>query len=522
MKLKEFLHNLHFRVDQLNPHDWEADWDDAPLPYKLYRGLETYPFKMEVPLAIGNSSEPVKPDFATIGHFLWYTYGLTQVSQSLAYPGMKASVYETFRRYLPSGGALYPNELYIYLKLEDLPSGIYHYDVAHHSLDLIREGNFDSYISKVLGNQCDVASCFAVVIISAMFWKNFFKYHNFSYRLQGLDTGVLICQLLEVAKRFGFATGVYFQFLDQAINHLVGLAEAEESTYAMIPLSVEATSWATFSKGESRKMTASELCREVPAVHHEHYVRSRNIKPYPLLLKMNAASMYETSSSFRRLGVKEQQKPVLNEHKLPDTGTLLYDLAAACRKRFSPEMDFILGEVQEEKLATLMKEAISAFTYRNDLDSIHGIKEPRVSLYACLNHIEDIPPGAYLYDCLRHSLKELRPGDQRLALQYSMTIDNVNLQQVPICFHIGGERHHYIQALGYRGYRIQQMEAGMLVQRVLLAASALGLGGHPLLSYDVFSCDSIYGLETQGKTSLIQLPVGPFKARPWLKGSLQS
>ena len=28
------------------------------------------------------------------------------------------------------------------------------------------------------------------------------------------------------------------------------------------------------------------------------------------------------------------------------------------------------------------------------------------------------------------------------------------------------------------------MEAGMLVQRLLLAASAIGMGGHPLLGYD--------------------------------------
>ena len=76
-----------------------------------------------------------------------------------------------------------------------------------------------------------------------MFWKNFFKYNNFSYRLQGLDAGVLIGQLLEVAKRFGFETGVYFQFLDRAVNHFLGLSEKEESVYAVIPLSVEPTIW---------------------------------------------------------------------------------------------------------------------------------------------------------------------------------------------------------------------------------------------------------------------------------------
>ena len=41
---------------------------------------------------------------------------------------------QSLRRFVPSGGALYPNELYVYLKLEDIPMGIYHYDVAHHRL----------------------------------------------------------------------------------------------------------------------------------------------------------------------------------------------------------------------------------------------------------------------------------------------------------------------------------------------------------------------------------------------------
>src|SRR5690348_8854231 len=119
---------------------------------------------------------------------------------------------QSYRRFVPSGGALYPNELYVYLKLQDLPAGVYHYDVAHHRLVLLRGGGFDSYLARALGNRCDLPACFGAVIISTMFWKNFYKYNNFAYRLQGLDAGVLIGQLLEAAKRFGFTSGVYFQF----------------------------------------------------------------------------------------------------------------------------------------------------------------------------------------------------------------------------------------------------------------------------------------------------------------------
>jgi len=71
---------------------------------------------------------------------------------------------QSYRRFAPSGGGLYPNELYVYLKIEDLPTGVYHYDVAHHRLVLLREGNYDSYIDSALGNRFDVSTCFGTVL----------------------------------------------------------------------------------------------------------------------------------------------------------------------------------------------------------------------------------------------------------------------------------------------------------------------------------------------------------------------
>jgi len=64
------------------------------------------------------------------------------------------------------------------------------------------------------------------------------------------------------------------------------------------------------------------------------------------------------------------------------------------------------------------------------------------------------------------------------------------------------------------------MEAGILVQKLLLAASALDMGGHPLLGFDVNLADRIYNLSPSGKTSLIQIPIGPYRQRPWLMGRI--
>jgi SagB-type dehydrogenase family enzyme len=524
MGLETFLHNLHFDIDKLSPADWEVDWNDAPLPYKLYRGLPVFPLSLEVPLTLKEWEAPEQPDLQRISYFLWYVFGVTQFSQS-AFPttDQAPELMQSYRRFVPSGGALYPNELYVYLKMEDLPVGVYHYDVAHHRLVILREGNFDSYIARALGNRCDVSSCFGTVFVSTMFWKNFYKYNNFAYRLQGLDAGVLIGQLLEVAKRFGFATGVYFQYLDRAINHLLGLTEEEESVYAVIPLSVEPTSWFTNGGGKDELISATKLCQELQTIQNDHYSRTKRIKKFPMLTKMNEASMLESTNSFRQ--IKERETMNCDDSQvvaLPYVKRLSYDLASVCRNRYSLDMDFVLGKVSQSQLATLLQEVSSAFMYRNDLDESHKKRESRVSVYGCLHNVEGIPDGAYHYDSTEHVLHQVELGDHRHRLQYGMTIGNVNLFQVPLCLHVAGAKDHFKTELGYRGYRIQQMEAGMLVQRLLLVASALEMGGHPLLGFDAKLCDEIYKMDKQGKTSLIQVPIGPYRPRPWLKGSLQS
>jgi SagB-type dehydrogenase family enzyme len=526
MGLEAFLHNLHADSDASKPPDWEVDWEDAPLTYKLYRGLPTFPLSPEVSLTLEGRELLSKTDLTCIGHFLWYVFGLTQFSHS--YPavntlGQSVGPLHMYRRFVPSGGGLYPNELYVYLRIKDIPVGVYHYDVAHHRLVMLREGDFHSYLAQTLGNRCDLSACFGTVFISTVFWKNFFKYNNFAYRLQGLDTGVLIGQLLEVAKRFGFASGVYFQFLDRAVNHLLGLSDREESVYAVIPLSTEPSiTWFSVDRDRTKYACAAELCRELPAIRHEHYERSQRVKEFPMIVKMSEASRIDSSESFRQIGAAQQLHNGIQTAYMPSVKRLSYDLASICRERYSPETDFVLSRVTKFQLAALLQEATASFSYRNDLEIPHEKSAPRVSVYACLYNVEGVLNGAYRYDSVNHALSRILPGDHRLRLQQAMSLNNVNLFQIPLCLHVAGDNDHFKTALGYRGYRIQQMEAGMLVQRLLLAASAIGMGGRPLLGFNASYCDEIYKMAAQGKTCLIQIPIGLYRHCPRLEGGLHS
>jgi len=520
LDIETFLHHLHFDTKKVSPPDWQVDWEDAPLPYKLYRGLPEVPLTSDMPLTLERREEHLNPSLVELGHFLWHVYGLTQYSQSALSEGKAQSI----RRFVPSGGALYPNEIYVYVNFEEVPQGIYHYDVAHHRLILVREGNYDFYLSRSLENGYHIPDCFCTIFVSTVFWKNFYKYNNFSYRLQGLDAGVLIGQSLEVANRMGFSSRVCYQFLDRAINHLLGLSEQDESVYAVIQLSINQSINCVDNDHHKEKITSvTELCREVPFLKHDTYNRSKRIINYPMLRKINEASMCETTESFVKIKKNDSTRHSLGTEMifLPFSEGFSYDLASVCRERHSPDIDFMIGKVSQTQLSTLLKETFS-FSYQNDLDEPNGNIETRVSLYGSFYNVEGVPNGAYSYDNGAHTLRKINQGDYRELLQNGLTMPNVNLYQVPLCLHVVGEKDYLKEELGYRGYRIQQMEAGILVQRLLLLSCALGMGGHPLLGFDVNQCDELYRIGSKGKTSLIQIPVGPYRPRAWLKGSLQS
>lgn len=523
MSLDAFLYELHFDTDKTKPVEWEPDWQNAPLTYKLYRHLPSFPLCPEVPLTLDGRGATAYPDLRRIGHFLWYVYGLTRVSHSVftwnAAEPFTGSV-QQLRRFAPSGGGLYPSELYVYLKLDDLPAGLYHYDAAHHRLVLLRPGRFDSYLEQATGYVCEGPGCFGAAFVSTMFWKNFFKYYNFSYRLQGLDAGAVLGQLLAAADRFGFDAKPVYLFLDRAINHFLGLHDGEESVYAVVPLSAAPSRFPSFRSASRNRATSFELCGSLPMLRHERFIRSGSITPHPMLTRINEASMLDTLPPVPQAG---EAGPQPNERLgpsvfLPRADRSSYDLAAACRLRHSPEHEFIPGQVTLLQLAFLLQQAGASMAHRNDVNQTNS-RSP-VSLYVCVHSVHDLADGAYRYNPSSHSLSLIRPGDQRRRLQQASTSHNISMLQIPLCLHIIGDTDHLIPAFGYRGYRIQQMQAGILVQHILLAAAALGLGARPLLGYDSLLCDDIYRLAPEGKTCLIQIPVGPYRQRLRLEGGL--
>lgn len=528
MDLEEFLNNLHFDIDKVRPVDKDVDWGDAPLPFKLYQDLPAIDLSLAVSLDFDVQRDRSSVSLEGVTNLLWYSFGLTKlchIKLPVEEAGEQSVFMQTLRRYVPSGGALYPSELYIYLKLEEMSTGIYHYDVAHHRLVLLREGNFDSYLQRALGHRHPVSSCFGVLFVSTLFWKNFYKYHDFAYRLQGLDAGELMGQLLEVGKQLGYESCVYYQFLDGAINYLLGLNDDEESVYGVIPVWVAEDPLMNIRDGKgipTRIESTDSLCKEYPPIHPRHYVKSKRITPYPILIQMNQSSMLESTACFTQncKSATERNKATVS---LPEEAILLpkvslpeFNFALACRQRFSPGLDFVPGRLPLNTFAALLHETASC-AWDTDLNWDNNGQQLEVA--CCVHGMDGLSDGAYLYDAESHALRLRRPGDHRLALQQGMSMPSVNLFDVPLCLHIVGPRDFFQQNLGYRGYRILQMETGILLQRILLLVSGVGMAGHPLLGYDERVSDDIYDFD-QGKTCLVQIPVGFYQKTSRFEGSL--
>ena len=93
--------------------------------------------------------------------------------------------------------------------------------------------------------------------------------------------------------------------------------------------------------------------------------------------------MIESTAQFQTLAHEEHFQHHAHAVQLPKVERLSYDFLQLCRKRYSPDADFILTKWDTAELATLLQEASLSFPYYNDLDGQYVNENARVSLYGC-------------------------------------------------------------------------------------------------------------------------------------------
>jgi len=136
-------------------------------------------------------------------------------------------------RTAPSGGALYPLELFAAVRnVDGLPAGLYHYDALEDMLERLADGPAD--LSKVSPFESAVAGAAVVVALAACFWRSRFKYGLRAYRFTLLEAGHVAQNLLLAAAALELGAVPIGGFYDRRLDDLLGLDGVDESSLYLV------------------------------------------------------------------------------------------------------------------------------------------------------------------------------------------------------------------------------------------------------------------------------------------------
>jgi SagB-type dehydrogenase family enzyme len=171
---------------------------------------------------------PLK-DLATLFH---YAYGVTRLNIGTNYP-------RPFRT-VPSGGALYPLELFFYSShIEDQPAGLYHYNPAKNVIRRIREENLSDSIANLLVQPEIAEQASLIIFITAMFERSTFKYGDRGYRFVLLEAGHVAQNFNLVASGLGLGCLNIGGYFDKRTNELLELDGLTQSAIYLLAVGKE-------------------------------------------------------------------------------------------------------------------------------------------------------------------------------------------------------------------------------------------------------------------------------------------
>lgn len=176
------------------------------------------------------SSREMKPEPISLEELtalLHYAYGINRDNEGTGYM-------RPFRN-VPSGGGLYPLDLYVHsTAVKDLGMGIYHYSPPTHSLRYLNPRNETARISKALVQNELAFSASVIIFITAVFERSFFKYKDRSYRFILLEAGHVAQNINLVATGLGLGCVNIGGYFDREIDDILGLDGLTHSTLYMV------------------------------------------------------------------------------------------------------------------------------------------------------------------------------------------------------------------------------------------------------------------------------------------------
>ena len=160
---------------------------------------------------------------------------LSQLSQILwAAQGISGTSWKY--RTVPSAGATYPLEVFVVCgrdSLEGVGDGIYHYNIAHHSLTLHHKGDVRLELARATLEQQFIYQAPVDIVICALYQRTTRRYGSRGERYVHIEVGHAGQNIYLQATALGLATVAIGAFYDEPVREVLRLDEQYTPLYIM-------------------------------------------------------------------------------------------------------------------------------------------------------------------------------------------------------------------------------------------------------------------------------------------------
>lgn len=414
------------------------DPSNRPAPFKRYVGLDPKP----LPTDFGDATAAARIDLPTVAGLLFFTAGVTRASSSRAFEE------RTYFRTAMSAGNLHPVEVYVACAgVDGIPDGVHHFAPLDFGLTTLREGRF-----------ADEARC--TFVFTGIPWRTAWKYGERGFRHLYWDAGTMLANLLAVAGDRGLDVRVWTGFVDGCVSRLVGVDGVTEFPLALVSI------------GTSAPPT---LPKDLPPLDVEVEPISPHPIAFPLILEAQRAGELANAGAVERWRAHAIDGSPARALIDPPPESADHSIEAVILRRGSTRI-----MRRDTTPAALLRWGMAYGGRPVPADFVR----PGTTLLEhnlAVHGIEGIDPGAYLWH--DGDLELVRPGQFREITQQLCLDQPLGGDSAYTAFHCA-RLDTVLGALGDRGYRVAQLEAGVASGRLSLAAFALRCGATGLTFFD--------------------------------------
>jgi SagB-type dehydrogenase family enzyme len=442
-------------------------------------------------------------DLKTLATWLYMAYGVSTER--------KFGIYKYRLRTCPSASALYPCEIYVAaLAIKGIDPGLYSFNPQEFTLTKLREGA--DTLAQIKRGRPDLAflkSVPAAMLVSTIFARAAWKYRARGYRMSLLDAGHLVTNIVTTANGLGISTMARLQMNDSTMRELIGVPPDPdfptlEAVQAMVV-------WADDSdaarNADGAPVPLPPPPRKLPPIPRPPLAEM--IEPQDSILAVHFDCMKPG------IPVREVRPPLTELSPLPPEHRM-HEMQITDEPPRGPSMREVLlkrrstRDFTSQSIARNKFLAVNLAAFRTGTFVPLYPDGPHVALVRPIWMIHDVSgltPGIWYYHPPANQWSLLRGGDFRKQTSFLCLEQPRCGNAAAVCFLVAN-LHTLTHGAGPDLYRLAHLEAGIVAQRMALAAGGCGIGTCPIGTFYDEEIRQFLGLHLTGWEVLYATAMG--------------